>query len=207
MTQPSSSWRTQVADFLQREADPPHKYGHQPRLYALTQTIAARSPELHYDDDVVYAAAFLHDLGVFKGHRPEDPEQLKSWDHVAYICARAPGLLAGFGFPVEKIPAVLAAIRQHQPQDEPTSPEATLLRDADILEQLGVIGLLRTASKIGIDTRFHLFADVERSLRRAVQELPARLRLPASRELAEPRRAVLSSLLSSLEGEAGDNLG
>ena len=207
MTQANNSWRTQVADYLYREAHPPHKYGHQPRLYALTQAIAARSPDLRYDDDVVYAAAFLHDLGVFVGHRPDDSAQLTSWDHVAYICAKAPDLLGQFGFPAAKIPGVLTAIREHQPQDEPTTPEAMLLRDADILEQLGVIGLLRTASKIGSDTRFHLFADVDRSLRRAVQELPGRLRLPAARELAEPRRAVLSSLLAALQDEAGEHLG
>ncbi len=207
MTQTNNSWRAQVADYLYREAHPPHKYGHQPRLYALTQAIAARSPDFHYDDDVVYAAAFLHDLGVFVGHRPEDAMQLTSWDHVAYVCAKAPGLLSQFGFPAAKIPAVLTAIREHQPQDEPTTPESTLLRDADILEQLGVIGLLRTAAKIGSDTRFHLFADVDRSLHRAVGELPGRLRLPAARELAEPRRAVLISLLAALEDEAGEHLG
>ncbi len=202
-----TSWRAQLADYLYNQADPPHKYGHQPRLYALTRAIAARSPELRYDDDVVYAAAFLHDLGVFIGHRPDDPSLLESWDHVAYVCGRAPGLLARFGFPAEKVPAVLTAIREHQPGDEPTTPEATLLRDADILEQLGVIGLLRTASKIGSDTRFHLFADVERSLQRAIRELPTRLRLPAARELAEPRRALLSSILTALEEEAGQHLG
>lgn len=208
MMQPGArSWRTQVADYLYREAHPPHKYGHQPRLYALTQAIAIRSPGFRYDDDVVYAAAFLHDLGVFVGHRPEDPAQLSSWDHVAYVCARAPGLLANFGFPSAKVPAVLTAIREHQPKDEPTTPEATLLRDADILEQLGVVGLLRTASKIGIDNRFHLFADVERSLRNAVAELPGRLRLPAARELAEPRRAILTAMLAALQDEAGGSLG
>ena len=202
-----SPWRAQLADYLYGEAHPPHKYGHQPRLYALTQSIAARSPDLHYDDDVVYAAAFLHDLGVFVGHRPHDPSQLESWDHVAYVCGVAPALLARFGFPAEKVPAVLIAIREHQPQDEPTSPEATLLRDADILEQLGMIGVLRTAAKVGSDTRFHLFADVERSLRRAVAELPARIRLPAARELAEPRRAILASFLAVLQDEAGESLG
>ncbi len=200
-------WRAQLADYLYGEAHPPHKYGHQPRLYVLTQAIASRSPELSYDDDVVYAAAFLHDLGVFVGHRPEDPSQLERWDHVAYVCGVAPAVLARFGFPSEKVPAVLTAIREHQPQNEPSTPESMLLRDADILEQLGVIGLLRTAAKLGSDTRFHLFADVERSLRRAVGELPARLRLPAARALAEPRRAILVSFLAALGEEVGEHIG
>lgn len=202
-----TGWRAALAAYLQAQADPPHKYGHQPRLYALTQAIAARSAGFTYDEDVVYAAAYLHDLGVFRGHRPDDPAALPSWDHVGYVCGMAPALLTGFGFPPGKIAAVLEAMRQHQPQDEPTGPEATLLRDADILEQLGVIGILRTASKLGNDTRFHLLADVQRSLARALNELPSRLRLPAAMELAQDRVAVQAAFLAALRLEAGDHLG
>ncbi len=208
MSNPSpSGWRAQLAAYLQRQADPPHKYGHQPRLYTLACTIAAHSPQLRVDDDVIYAAAFLHDLGVFVGHRPREANLLKHWDHVAYACKQAPILLAGIGFPVAKIAAVLDAMRQHQPQDEPTGPEATLLRDADILEQLGAIGILRTASKLGSDTRFLLLADAERSLAHALDTLPAKLRLPAARELAEPRIAALRAFLLALRAEAGEHLG
>lgn len=202
-----SDWRAQLAAYLQEQASPRHKYGHQPRLHALAERLAANSPGLSFDPDVVYAAAFLHDLGVFVGHRPEDAAALRSWDHVAYICAKAPALLTGFGFPPEKIPAVLQAIREHQPQDEPTSPEAILLRDADILEQLGAIGVLRTASKLGSDTRFHLFADVEQALARALETLPPKLRLPASMELAGARIHTLRAFLAALRPEAGEHLG
>ncbi len=76
------SWREALTVFLRRNANPAHKYSHQPRLYALTRQIAA-AEHLAYDDDIVFAAAFLHDLGVFIGHRPEDPEELKRWNHVA----------------------------------------------------------------------------------------------------------------------------
>src|ERR1700740_341950 len=130
------NFRAALEDFIRREAKPVEKYGHQPRLYDLTRKIAS---DLACDDDVVFADAWLHDLGVFIGHRPEDPTELAKWDHVRYACERAPQILADAGFPAEKTPAVLAAIREHQPQDNPTSIEATILRDADILEQLGAI--------------------------------------------------------------------
>ena len=61
-----------------------------------------------YDDEAVFAAAYLHDLGVFVGHRPEDVDALKSWDHVAYACEQAPLLLAEIDFPATKVPLVLA---------------------------------------------------------------------------------------------------
>ena len=207
MSDQDSLWRQRLITFLQAEANPVHKYGHQPRLYALTQTIAAASPSLIYDDDVVFAAAFLHDLGVFVGHRPEDSAELTRWNHVTYVCDRAPALLNNFGFPQEKIAPVLACIREHQPHDEPHTPEATLLRDADILEQLGAIAILRTASKLGSDTRFTLFADAQRSLQQALDTLPAKLRLPASRTLAQPRVDALRSFLLALSHEAGEHLG
>jgi len=200
------NFRNQLDQYLRREANPEHKYSHQPRLYALTQQIADLTPSLTYDGDIIYAAAFLHDLGVFVGHRPEDPDQLKQWNHVTYTCARAPELLTSFNFPAEKIPAVLTCIREHQPHDEPSSIEATILRDADILEQLGAIGILRTAAKLGSDTRFHQFSDVRNSLQRALDTLPAKISLDATRALAVPRIAALQSFLTSLEAEAGTNL-
>jgi len=201
------NFRPQLEACLRREANPEHKYSHQPRLYALTQQIAANTnPSLTYDDDIIYAAAFLHDLGVFIGHRPEDPEALKHWNHVTYTCNRTPELLASFNFPTEKIPAVLACIREHQPHDAPQTIEATILRDADILEQLGAIGILRTAAKLGADTRFHRFSDVRNSLQRALDTLPAQIHLDATRALAAPRIAALQNFLTALETESGPHL-
>jgi uncharacterized protein len=200
------SFREPLAAYLREQANPAHKFSHQPRLYALTLQIAALTPTLLYDDDIVYAAAFLHDLGVFIGHRPEDPTQLAQWDHVAYTCAQAPAILASLTFPSTKIPAVLACIREHQPHDTPTTPEATLLRDADILEQLGAISILRTAAKLGSDTRFHTFADARTSLHRALTTLPSQIHLEATRQLAAPRIAVLNAFLIALDTEAGPHL-
>jgi uncharacterized protein len=179
------------------------KFGHQPRLLDLTETIGAG---IVYDREVVAAAAWLHDLGVFIGHRPADPSQLARWDHVAYACSLAPEVLRNTGFPEEKIPSVLAAIRQHQPGDEPGTIEATILRDADILEQLGAIGILRIVSKVGRDTRFPRFTDAVTVLRRNLEHLPAKLRLESARRLAAPRIAILRQFLEAVHDESGANL-
>jgi uncharacterized protein len=202
-----SEFRHELDAYIRREAAPSHKYGHQPRLYALTQQIAARiHPAPAYDDDIVFAAAYLHDLGVFTGNLPKDPAELPGWDHVACACNLTPQLLEGIGFPPEKVPAVLACIREHQPHNDPHSFEATLLRDADILEQLGAVGILRIASKLGSDTRFRLFADARDALQRALDQLPAQLRLDAARELAIPRIQTLREFLLALDSEAGSRL-
>ncbi len=62
-----AGWRDALIEYLRQEAKPVEKFGHQPRLYALTQQIGKT---LVYDDEVVFAACWLHDLGVFVGHRP-----------------------------------------------------------------------------------------------------------------------------------------
>jgi uncharacterized protein len=196
-------FRNFIAETIEREARPFDKYGHQPRLYALTRRIGEG---LTYDDDVVYAAAWLHDIGVFVGNRPEAREELRRWDHVGYACGRVPGILGEAGFPQEKVPAVLDAIRTHQPQDDPQTIEATILRDADILEQLGAIGLLRNVSKVGRDTRYARFSDIAPVLRKALTELPAKLRLERARELAAAKIRVLASFLEAMDEEAAGEL-
>ena len=196
-------YRTALETYIAANAKPAHKFGHQPRLYALTQQIGTG---LTYDDDVVFAAVWLHDLGVFLGHRPEDEAALKTWDHVAYITEKAPDILTEARFPTQKIPAVLEVIRTHQPQNVPLTTEAHIARDADILEQLGAIGITRTLAKLGSDTRFHTFTHARDALRKQLATLPSKLLLETSRILAAPRIALMQAFLAALESEAGPNL-
>ena len=196
-------WRRQVEDYIRAQARPADKYGHQPRLYALACRIGQG---MDFDDDVLFAAAWMHDLGVFIGHRPENPEDLQHWDHVPYTIAQTRELLAQWGFPLQKLDAVAAVIRTHQPQDTPQTNEAILLRDADILEQLGAIGALRAFVKVGRDTRYNTYSSVIPVLQKAVEELPALLRLETSRQLAVPRVGALRALLAAIAAEAGENL-
>lgn len=200
-----------ISSLIREEALPRDKFGHQPRLETLTREIAKGLVEISrgsqiIDMDVVCAAVWLHDLGVFVGNRPEDPAALAHWDHVAYACARAPQILRDAGFPEAKIPPVLDAIRQHQPEDEPASIEAAILRDADILEQLGAVAILRTVSKTGRDTRFSTFSDAVAALRRNLAQLPSRIRLEPTRRLAAPRIEALRAFLAAVDAEAGPNL-
>ncbi len=195
----ASDWRDSVAGFIRTEALPVDKYGHQPRLYAL----ACRVGEgLEYDDDVLFAAAWMHDLGVFAGHRPRDPEELTRWDHIPYTLAHTRELLTKWGFPAAKLDRVLEAIRTHQPLDEPHEIEGILLRDADILEQLGAVGVLRAVAKIGRDTRYPTFSSVLPVLRRAADQLPGMLHLSHAQRLAKPRVEALRAFISAVENEA-----
>ena len=192
------SYRDKIEQYIAAEAKPVDKYGHQPRLYALARAVG---DGLSYDDDVVHATAWLHDLGVFYGHRPADVEDLIKWDSVRYAMEQTPGLLTEFGFPASKTDAVVEAIRTHQPRFEPLTVEGVILRDADILEQLGAIAILRTVSKVGRDTRFHRFTDAVVNLKKMQETLPAMIRLESTRALAGPKIAALMEFLRAVEAE------
>ena len=194
----NNHFRPAIVAYIREQAKPVDKFSHQERLYALTREVGAG---LAYDDAAVFAAVWLHDLGVFIGHRPEHVAALAKWDHLAYAVERAPALLRGFGFPEAKIPRVVEAIRGHLPSGNPTAMEGVILRDADILEQLGAVGILRNVCKIGRDTRFAVFPDVLRLLQKNLETLPAQLRLAGSRQLAEPRIQVLKTFLEAASAE------
>ena len=193
-----AAYRQAIIDYIRAQAKPSDKFSHQERVYQLAVRLGGDEA---FDDEILFAAAWLHDLGVFIGHRPEDPGALAKWDNVAYAARQAPALLKQFGFPAEKIPAVVEVIRTHLPSGEPKSREGILLRDADILEQLGAVGVLRTVSKVGRDSRFVYFADALKVLRQNLEQLPAQLKLTAAREQARRRIELLRGFLEAADGE------
>ena len=194
-----SDYRRAVEDYIRSQALPVDKLGHMARLYTLTLQIGRG---LDYDDDVVHGAAWMHDLGVFTGHRPEDPVALARWDCVGYAMRETPALLERLGFPKSKIPAVVEAIRTHQPAAEPLTLESEIVRDADILEQLGAIGVMRSACKVGRDTRYATFADILPVMENAATRLLGQLRLPVSRELGQARQQLMRQFLDALQTDA-----
>ena len=92
-------YREALVDYVRQQAKPPDKFSHQARLYHLARRLAENQP---YDDAVLFAAAWLHDLGVFIGHCPGDPVALAAWDHIAYAVREAPAVLKQLGFPAGK---------------------------------------------------------------------------------------------------------
>jgi uncharacterized protein len=110
------------------------------------------------------------------------------------------------GFAAGKHAAVVEAIRTHQPSGAPITLEGEILRDADILEQLGAIAVMRTVCKVGRDTRFPDFTAAATSLRKALANLPKEIHLPSARALAEGRIVALETFLTQLDADAGFEL-
>jgi HD superfamily phosphodiesterase len=93
--------------------------------------------KLDADLEILVAAVYLHDLGR---HYVDDKA------HGALSAQKAEPVLERINFPQEKRNAVLHAIRVHDvgatPEDR-TTLESKILYDADKIDTLGVVGVLR----------------------------------------------------------------
>ena len=149
---------------------------------------------LDYDGHALAVAATLHDWGAFARYRqPKVDHGLRS----AQIAEAE--ILPRMALTPLQIRRILAAIELHDYRDPrpPAGPEALLLREADFLDFLGVIGLARE------------FAwgpnDLAGCLRRLVARRDAlrdRFTLPRAREIAVERLARLEQCLAWLEEES-----
>ena len=116
-----------------------HGPDHHLRVYQHALTLAEKS-HLGYDDDILAAAALLHDMAAY--YPDQTGDNYHDFDHTI-----AAEVLAEIDFPKKKVDAVLYAIAHHgsaakyKNQGEPV--EVTLLRDADKLDVFGPIGIAR----------------------------------------------------------------
>jgi HD superfamily phosphodiesterase len=100
-----------------------------------------------YNADVTWIAAHLHDWGAYsKWMQP-------GVDHAVRSRQVAEAFWAEKGYPTELLMPVLECIESHHSSDPGRRIEAILLSDADALDFLGVVGLLRDFSKKPRDLR------------------------------------------------------
>lgn len=120
--------------------DQAHGWEHIHRVYKLALHIAEQE---HADSFIVGAAALLHDLG----HTAPPDDQQESQHHADRSLALASELLQAYQLPAETQQAILHAILAHSFSRgvEPQTLEARVVRDADRLDALGAIGVMRWA--------------------------------------------------------------
>ncbi len=139
----AAEWRDQVRSFASENfKHPAWGFSHCQRDYDLARQLA-REDNVVLDDDILFAAAFLHDIAAFpKWSTPKV-------DHSDRGAEVAVSLLEDMGFPKEKLPAVRAAIETHMYYRKPAAPEALYLHDADAIDWLGAIGIVRAFALVG----------------------------------------------------------
>lgn len=196
VTPDSTSWRDSVSAFaeanLQHTAWGP---AHARRDYEMTLTLA-RAEGITVDDDALYAAAYLHDMGGLP------PYAKQGVDHGDRSAQLVDSVLRGTGFPMEKIELVKEIVDHHQYYRPPdTLAVAILFRDADILDFLGAIDIARI---ISLTTRERIAPDLPSAIeviRKQMTEMPARLQTEAAKREGERRVEEMRRFLDALSRE------
>lgn len=190
-----SDWRVKIRDFAQQHfKQPAWGFSHNVRDYGLAKALAA-ADHATLDDDVLYAAAYLHDIAAFA------PWEDEKKDHSDVGADAAAGVLKDAGFPMQKLPAVQAAIRTHMYYRDPKAPEAVYLHDADALDWLGAIGVARIFGLVdpkgGEPDGPKAVAMLEENL----AKVPSRVVSPAGKARVGALSAELKTFLDNLKRE------
>jgi len=192
----AGDWHATVRSFaLQHFKNPAWGYSHSQRDYALARALAA-ADHVTLDDDVLFAASYLHDMAAFP---PWENEKLDHSDVAADIVGT---ILKGTGFPMSKLDVVRGAIRTHMYYRDPVSPEAVYLHDADALDWLGAIGVARIMALVDPNGGDPTGPKAVTMLEENLSKVPARIVSPAGRAMMPARKAELEQYLKDLRHES-----
>ena len=195
----SPQWRTVVSQFAQEHfKNPAWGYSHCLRDYGLARELAA-ADHVALDDDVLYAAAYLHDMAAF------EPWEKSGVDHADQAASIVDTVLKNTGFPMKKIEAVRAAIRTHMFDRNPVGPEALYLHDADALDWLGAIGVAHVIGLVDAHGGTPTGPEVIPMLESNLAKVPPRVLSPAGKKRVPERVEQLQTFLRELHQET-DNL-
>ena len=194
----TSDWRAAVHRFAEVNLKhPAWGLSHSVRDYELAKELAA-ADQVTLDDDVLYAAAYLHDVAAFAPFSKADV------DHQDEAARIVESMLAGTGFPMAKIEAVRGAIRTHMFGREPVGPEAIYLHDADALDWLGAIGVARVFGLVDPNGGSPDGPKVVQRLEHSLTMVPSRIVSKAGKARTPQRVRELEQFLRDLRTESAD---
>ena len=165
---------------------------HVQRLLHLIEQIGA---DLTYDAPALTIATYLHDWGAFPCYRQPDVEHALRSRQIAEA-----DILPRMDLTAAQGALILDAIAYHDYRDPRPVPstEALLLREADFLDFLGVVGFAREFAWGPKD-----LATCYRRMLRRRGALHDRFTLPRAQEIAAVRLARLVQCQAWLEEESG----
>lgn len=168
--------------------DPTHDFEHAKRVCSIAIRLAR---EEHADEDVVKAAALLHDVG----HSIDEKE------HESKSVEVARSLLAMTDFPEGKKEKVIECIREHRfsKGEKAMSLEAKILQDADRLDAIGAVGIARCFLWSGEHRK--VLKEAIKHFDEKLLKLKDTMNTEGGRRMAEERHSFMVRFLEELELE------
>ena len=197
-TQPE--WRRKLLDFAKKNVV--HQswgYDHAERNYRLSLKIA-EAEGISLDEEVLFAASYLHDLGGLAGF------EVEGVDHGVRSGELAAPLLKGMGFPEEKIKDVQEMIVDHvYTHPTPESPFSRIFREADILDFLGAVGIMRLmAANLEMGPTPDLRNSVA-AIESMMKNMPAKLTFPSTKKEGQRRIEVGNKIMKEFKKDFTGN--
>ncbi len=129
------------------------------------------------DPDIVVAGAFLHDTALPSGNDYEYGRNKK-------IVRQ---LIKPFNLSQEEKDAISECVASHEGIVKPKTLEAKVVHDADVLEKVGLLGIIRHTSKTTNQNKLDPFAISETDTRKILDHIAwrrKRLQTPLARKIA-----------------------
>lgn len=198
---------------------PEHDLNHAQRVKNLCFFIDEKD-SLNLDKEILIASAFLHDIGYILDDSPE---------HVKSSIRFAKTLLLKIKFPKNKIASVIVCIKNHDAVPgrlgwkEEVPMECSVLRDADAIESIGCLGIIRYASWGGrhqmpiynqtqlVDDKNNIFPNIDlmKNIKIRTPELIMRCCTKTGMIIIQKRLKEMQKFISEIEKEINfaENLG
>lgn len=177
-------------------AHPALGWKHCQRVYHQAKEL---SQHLTLDDEILYISAMLHDTGKYPLY------VLPNVDHALRSKGIAMNLLKSYQLEQDRLSKILESIEFHMYYSEPGNcDEAVYLRDANILDNLGNIGLMKLFSLVGYD---ELISTPEEALIRIqtfAEALPKKVYSKSGRRIAVKRREEVMRFLSGIKRQTSE---
>lgn len=169
-----------------------------PHVQRVLHLIGLISVDVAHNAQALTVATYLHDWGAFPLYRQPGIDHALRSRQVA-----EQEILPRLDMPAETHPIILETIERHDYRDPRlvTCHEARLLREADFLDFLGVIGLAREFAWGPNNLRVCYRRVLDRR-----QHIMGRFTYPRAQELAEVRLTRMAQCLAWLEEESFDYL-
>jgi uncharacterized protein len=188
-------WKNRLLASTEEFKHPAWGVSHSQRIYELSLQLAMEQ-DVDVDQDALFAAAYLHDVGAF------EPYKQPGVDHAERSVQVAKEILNSVGFPLDRASLVKDIIRGHMFYADPAPQiEAVIFHDADVLDFMGAIGVARLLSIVGLDDWTPDLKSATELIQRFSQELPERLHTPQARQMGKVRHAEMETFLTALSNE------
>jgi uncharacterized protein len=160
----------------------------------MTRWCQELGPAIDADMEVLIPGALLHDVGVVINRKK----------HYVVGRTRAADILRESGFPEDKIDAALHVLEAHSRYGgpDPQTAEGKVGQDADALEYIGAIGILRAVVRGLNDGSFNgRISDFPEYLRSVLSKVEGTFHTEKAEELGRSRLKYMRSFLERIEQE------